>query len=441
MLPQAGSAAWVSKAFRAQKVRLEKASPVITVNPNEELLVLADSECLLQQQAADKHHRDPLQSAGFAVKHKTFAALVVQAVPARLMDSESTADLEMRLQQQPCVLGVAPNPRVETAGLDPLLGKQSAWPVIAQAEGEKFFFHPLWGIQREVTVGVVDSGMQLDHPDLASRLWHGPSGEVGFDFVNNDEDPSDDFGHGTHVAGLVGAQRGNDIGIRGVMGEWSRLMPVKSQDDKGGGNMADVINAVRWAVDHGAEVLNLSLIARQKNAALADAIEYALSKKVTVVVASGNQGEEITDTNFIAPVGYAPDYAGLISVGSVDAGTRVRSTFSNYSPNYVEISAPGSSGIDGIVSTYIPGKWAGLDGTSMSSPQVAGAAALVTGFLKTHAIKVEPSQIEQLITLSAIAVPGQADFFTEGRRLNLENLGRYLFNSTFVDSTGGFDAP
>lgn len=401
------------------------------------LLVLLDKKCLSE---------DPskfLRRLGFVAQHNSSAGLSVEAVNVRFDGSDDVVALEQKLAVEKCIKGVTENPRVENQAVsDPLYESQPALPAISQLPGERFFFHAIYGIRADTIVGVIDSGAELSHPDLISRLWRGAAGETGFDFVNDDSDPSDDFGHGTHVAGIIGAQRDNGTGIRGVMGEWSKIMPVKTQDGFGGGTMADVINGFRWAVDHGAEVVNLSLASRQANQALADALEYAVLKNVTVVVAAGNDGEQISSGNFISPVGYAAGLPGVIGVGSVDADSKNRSGFSNFGANVVEIAAPGSAGNSvGILSSYLNGRYSSMNGTSMSAPHVAGAAALVTGFLKTRAVQYTPASVEEMILTSADHISANEMFFTEGRSLNLENLGRYLFNSTIVNSTGGFDDP
>jgi hypothetical protein len=432
---------WEFKAFARAKVHLNHQVPAAAAgavfakaSADYPLLLLVNNECL--QSGGDR-----LAALGFRVKHKSSPALKIEALAARYSGPLDDAGLEAALAGEPCIAGLTDNSPVRSQSLgDPLLASQPALIAISHAAGERFFFHPLWGIRKDVVVGVVDSGVQADHPDLAGRIWRASDGTNGFDFVNDDADPADDFGHGTHVAGLILAQRENGVGIRGVMGDWSKLMAVKSQDDTGGGTMADVINAFRWAVDHGAEVVNLSLASRQQNQALVDALDYAVAKNVTVVVAAGNDGEEITSSNFISPVGYAADIAGVIGVGSVDADSRLRSGFSNYGAGFVEIAAPGSPGSSvGILSTFPKDQYAGINGTSMAAPQVAGAAALATGFLKTHGVAFTPGQIEGLILNSADQNAANHIYFGGGRTLNLESLGRYLFNSTFVSGTGGFD--
>jgi hypothetical protein len=424
------------KAFRQDKIQLK--TSVSSIASGDELTLMLDQNCMAALRAADKHGADPLSASGFEVKHKSSGRLQFEAVTVRIAQSQTRERLRETVNENPCVIGVSENARVDTQG-DPLQAQQLNLPAVSLVQAEKFFFHPLFGIRAEVNVAVVDSGAQMDHPDLAPRLWSGPAHEHGIDFVNNDSDPSDDFGHGTHVSGLICAQRDNGIGIRGIMGEWSKLMVVKTQGADGGSDMATVINGVRWAVDHGAEVINLSLSSHGENALLEDALEYAVASGVTVVTASGNDGEEISAANFVSPVGYAGALDGLIGVGAIDYATMNRASYSNYGPNFVEIAAPASHGVDGILSTY-PGSAYKLEaGTSMAAPQVAGAAALVKGFMKTRGLAVSPAQIENLIESAAIQNGQNVSFFAAGRALNLENLGKLIFNSTVVDSTGGFD--
>lgn len=440
---QATARDWNFEAFRHGKVQLAEVdlaakafSPVglsMKSQKSYDLLLLVNNKCL--------SGRKPFKALGFDVQHKNSSGLSIEALNARYDGSLNSVELEKLLASESCIAGLTRNPEVLSQAIkDPLLNDQPSLLNIRQLQGEKFFFHPLWGIRREVTLAVVDSGAQLNHPDLVSRIWRSNQGVSGYDFVNGDDDPSDDFGHGTHVAGIAVAQRDNAIGIRGVMGDWSKLMAVKSQNNQGSGTMADVINSLRWAVDNGAEVVNLSLASRQQNQALVDALSYAVAKGVTVVVAAGNNGEQITTTNFITPIGYAAGFPGVIGVGSIDTDSNLRSNFSNYGSNFVEIGAPGSLGnAAGLLSTFTDGRYFGVSGTSMSAPHVAGAAALVTGFLKTHSVNFNPDQVEQLILGSARVTSVNSNYFWGGRTLDLESLGRLLFNSTHINSTGGFD--
>lgn len=418
---------WSFKAFSQRKVHLSAAH-------ESSILLLMDWSCF------NNKSLDHLRKIGFSLERLPSQHMEIEALNVRYMHKTSTQELEKLLSSEPCIKGLATNPTVyATSTNDPLVPDQAAWLVTKQEEAERLFFHPLFGIHQEVTIGVVDSGVQADHPDLSSRMWRAPDGTFGYDFVNSDSDPSDDYGHGTHVAGLIAAQRDNGVGIRGVMGAWSKIMALKTQNSSGGGTMADVVNAVRWAVDHNAEVVNLSLTSRLENTALEDVLQYAISKNVTVVVASGNNGEQITSNNFFSPIGYASTLNGVIGVGSIDASSQLKSSFSNYGSDFVEIAAPGADGQSGILSTFYGSSYLKISGTSMSSPQVAGAAALVIGFMKTHSLSVTPSLVEDSILNSADSKSENSAYFSGGRVLNLENLGRYIFNSTVIDSGGGFN--
>jgi subtilisin family serine protease len=219
-----------------------------------------------------------------------------------------------------------------------------------------------WDVSRgstAVKVAIVDSGVDLDHPDLAPRLV------AGYDFVNNDAVAQDDEGHGTMVAGIAGAATNNGVGIAGVAWNAS-IIPVKVLDDSGAGWDSDIASGITWAADNGAQVINLSLGGPDPSVTLYDAIEYARQKGAVVVAAAGNDG---------APqLSYPGVYADL-AVGATDAAGDA-AWFSN-SGYWVDLAAPG---ID-ITSTALAAgpadayEWG--SGTSFASPIVAGVAALV----------------------------------------------------------------
>jgi subtilisin family serine protease len=227
-------------------------------------------------------------------------------------------------------------------------------------------------------VAVIDTGVQRDHPDLDDRLL------TGFDFVGNDpieagdEDtnPSDGNGHGTHVTGIVAANRDNDEGISGIA-PGARVLPFRVLDDNGEGYADDTIKAVNRAVDEGAHVINLSLgdyLPLQStlfnDPAYKSALERAADAGVVVVVAAGNNG---------LPKCENPQVPAILCVGSVD-NARTRSVFSSFGSN-VDLMAPGGSGLGGsaedVLSTYIPSRYESVSGTSQATPHVSGVAALL----------------------------------------------------------------
>jgi thermitase len=210
-----------------------------------------------------------------------------------------------------------------------------------------------------VTIAIVDTGVSLSHPDLAGKIVG------GYDFVNDDNVADDDHGHGTHVAGIAAAMSNNGNGIAGV--SWgARIMPVKVLNLAGGGSYADVAAGITFAVDSGAQVINLSLGGEFPSVFLQDAVDYASSRGAVVVAASGNTG---TDN-----VLYPAAYGNVIAVSAVD-NLNNRAAFSNYGPA-IDLAAPGVT----IYSTSPGGTYTYRSGTSMAAPFVSGLAAILRGF-------------------------------------------------------------
>ena len=238
----------------------------------------------------------------------------------------------------------------------------------------------------QVTVGVVDTGIDATHPDLAPNLWANPgesgggretngldddgNGRIddvhGWDFVSRDGQPQDGNGHGTHVSGTIAA-RGNDaIGVAGL--NWSSaLMPLRVLGDDGSGFVSDAITAYAYAARNGARVLNASLGGSRYSRAEHDAL--AAAPNTLFVVAAGNDGAD-NDATPEYPCDY--DLANVVCVAASGHDDALAS-FSNYGPANVDLAAPG---VD-IASTWPGGRYALLDGTSMATPHVAGAAALL----------------------------------------------------------------
>ncbi len=242
-------------------------------------------------------------------------------------------------------------------------------------------------------VAVIDSGVQLDHPDLAGRLWsnsadlcgNGADDDsngyiddcAGWDFGMNDADPSFDagssgFDHGTHVAGIVAAGR-NAVGVVGVAPDATVMALKASIASTGALPMSSIIGAIDYAVAEGADVLNMSFgtlpgTARASVSALETAVQYAVSQGVAVVAAAGNSGVD-TSSALVFPAAFSLDYPGVVTVGST-TNTDVRSSFSNFGTP-VNLYAPGSV----ILSTIGSGGHGYKSGTSMAAPMVAGAVA------------------------------------------------------------------
>lgn len=235
-----------------------------------------------------------------------------------------------------------------------------------------------------IIVAVIDSGVAYNHPDLKANIWHNP-GEiagngidddhdgyvddaVGYNFVSNNGNPVDDDGHGTHVAGIIGAVGDNGVGVSGV--DWHvQIMPLKFLDASGSGYMSDAVRALNFAVAHGAKIVNASFAGGGSDPAMAAAIANARAKGVIVVAAAGNDGTD-NDANPVYPANYSGD--NVVSVAAVDQNDRLPS-FSDYGAKTVDIAAPGV----GILSTLPNGRYGSYSGTSMATPFVTGALALV----------------------------------------------------------------
>ncbi|MCK8825958.1 S8 family serine peptidase [Fuchsiella alkaliacetigena] len=228
-----------------------------------------------------------------------------------------------------------------------------------------------WNIQRgnkEVTVAVIDSGIIPQHPDLKQNLL------MGYDFVENNEDPTDQtpakYGgsHGTHVAGIIGATTNNQLGVAGVNWQLS-LLPVRALGPKGSGSTFDVAQGIDYAVQQGADIINLSL-GGPASPIMEESIKKAVEAGVTVIAAAGNDS-----ANYIV---YPAAYEDVIAVGAVEKDNQ-RSNYSN-TGSELEIVAPGSNILstwgyyeNGVVNTG----YRYMSGTSMATPYVSGTAALL----------------------------------------------------------------
>lgn len=207
-----------------------------------------------------------------------------------------------------------------------------------------------------VKVAVIDTGVDLDHPDLVGRLAE------GINFVDENSPPEDDVGHGTHVAGIIAATVDNVEGVAGI--SWyNQVIPVKVLDHTGAGSTYDVARGIIWATDAGASVINLSLGNYVDAEFLHDAVRYAYDRDVVLIAATGNDSTE--------EPGYPAAYPEVLAVSATDRFNR-RSVFSNFG-DYLDVVAPGET----IASTYYQDQYAALSGTSMASPHAAALAAMI----------------------------------------------------------------
>jgi subtilisin family serine protease len=232
------------------------------------------------------------------------------------------------------------------------VNQQMGWQITA------FNVPEIWKITQGegVTVAIIDSGCDLEHPDLITNLVPGKN------FVELDMPPFDSGQHGTHVAGILGANN-DDYGIVGVAPK-VKIMPIKVLNSFGSGKIEDVAAAIRWATDNGADIINMSLGCRNPVDVVLESINYANSKNTVCFVAAGNAGST-------KQLLYPAAYTECISIGAVDEQS-MRASFSCTGPN-LDFVAPGVK----IFSTVPKSSYAYLSGTSMAAPFAIGIAALV----------------------------------------------------------------
>lgn len=255
-----------------------------------------------------------------------------------------------------------------------------------------------------VTVAVIDTGIAKVRDLVETKFVK------GYDFVNDREDATDDNGHGTHVAGTVAQATNNRYGVVGVAYE-ANLMPLKVLSAYGSGTIADIAEAIRFAADNGADVINMSLGGGGESQLMKEAINYAHDKGVVIIAAAGNESAN--------GAAYPARYPHVIGV-SATGPDGIKAEYSNYGAG-VDISAPGGSSKGQVLQETIDvdnkGEEAflGLQGTSMASPHVAGTAALI----KAGGVK-NPDEIEKILLQSAEAVNDDSLNYYGAGRLNAE---------------------
>lgn len=303
--------------------------------------------------ASDKNLPTPLRARAGSERR----LLGGQNILAVSVDEASAEAVMETLRRDPSVEFVERDFLAEAALLpdDPAVLNGSAWHL------EKIQAPSAWNtsLGSNVVVAVLDSGVNYLHPDLAPSLL------PGHDFVEGDADPSDDFGHGTAVAGVVAATGNNGFGLAGVA-FGAKILPVKVMDAFGYAAYSAIADGIHYAVDHGARVINLSVAGSEPSATLQSAIDYAWSNNVIVVAAAGNTASD------------APQYpAACASVVAVAATTAEDSLakFSSFGTN-IALAAPGEA----ILTTTrnLTTLFAAGSGTSLACPMVAAGAALVT---------------------------------------------------------------
>jgi len=224
-------------------------------------------------------------------------------------------------------------------------------------EIEKFDIKKQWNKSKgeNVVVAVVDTGCDLDHPDISNNLLKGKN------FIDN-KDPIDDNGHGTHVSSTIAAEN-NVIGMVGVAPK-TKIIPVKSLDKNGNGSVETIVKGIAWSVDNGADIITMSLGSPNPSKEIEDVINYAIKNNVAIFCAAGNSGENVD-------IMYPAKYNGTISIGAIDKNLN-RTNFT-CSGETLDFLAPGHN----ILGCVPDNSYAIMSGTSMSNPFAVGCASLL----------------------------------------------------------------
>ena len=295
-----------------------------------------------------------------------------------------------RLEQADAVKYVEENEQLtaQVAPNDPRYGDQYADQQVNAPDAWDVTFG-----DASVTIGVVDQGVKYDHPDLDGNM-DGSVSNHGRDFVDDDADPypdvlADEY-HGTHVSGIAAAETDNGEGVTGIGN--SSVLSGRSLSEAGSGSTSDIADAITWAADQGADVVNLSLGGGGYTNTMKNAVSYATDNGALVVAAAGNDGRN--------SVSYPAAYSECLAVSALDPDETLAS-YSNYGSD-IELAAPGTN----VLSTWTDDGYDKISGTSMATPVVAGVAGLtlaqhdltnaeLRSHLKSTAVDVGLSSDEQ----------------------------------------------
>ncbi|MCK4366130.1 MAG: S8 family serine peptidase, partial [Thermoplasmatales archaeon] len=292
----------------------------------------------------------------------------------KIPKGKTVSEMVNRFRYNPFVEHAEPNyiAKISMTPNDPYFSYQ--WHMLGLADGG-INVQSAWDLATGTgtVVAIVDTGISTAGSDLTSTCF-----VSGYDFVNNDNDPTDDNGHGTHVAGTVAQSTNNGIGVCGVAFD-SCLMPIKVMNSGGSGSYYDIIDGIYFAVNNGANIISMSIEGGSPHQGLEDALAYAYNNGVTCVAASGNSGQN--------GVAYPAAYdAYVIAVGATRYD-KTRSYYSNYGSS-LDVVAPGGDVYvdqngdgyaDGVLQETFDPNWGChfWQGTSMATPHVSGVATLL----------------------------------------------------------------
>jgi len=378
-------------------------SVLVQIEPStENLLRKTDSEKILQTQVNDLLNL--VQGSTYRLYPSFNMAEIVFDEGTDVMNA---VELLSRREE---VVHAEPNYQIEAANIpnDPYY--DSLWAM------DKIDAPKAWDIttgSEEVVVAVIDSGIDYNHPDLKDNMWTSDEGYHGYDAVNDTYDPMDDNGHGTHVAGTIGAVGDNDLGVVGV--NWNiSLMSIKILDSEGEGNIGNAIAALEYSLERKRDGENIVATSNSWGGSgyselLYEAIERHQEEDILFVTAAGNEGLSNGETPHY-PANY--DLTNIISVAATDQNDNLAG-FSNYGKRSVHVGAPG---VD-IYSTLPNGQYGHMSGTSMAVPHVSGLAALIA----SHDSSYDHTNLKNIILSSVDHLDSLQGQTLVGGRINAFN--------------------
>ncbi len=454
------------------KVHMHAEMSALADFESQSAVALVDEVCLIQKLKNNEPISALLEKVEVDPNSLHLSKSRVNSHTIRISHTQSLQALEVEAQSEACLKGIGDDVLFTLSSYkkDPLEGQQrhlngiqasKAWETLALFDG---------GVSKDVIVAVIDSGIELTHEDLKEQLWvnlaerdgepgvdddeNGYVDDVhGYNFAQGKGDPSHSgvwFGveHGSHVSGLIGATGGNGKGVAGVMPQRVKIMALNVFGNRSGASTRNIDRAIRYAVDNGADVINMSLGGPGRAETTGSALAYAVSRGVSVAVAAGNSNLDI-DRRAYTPAVFGAEYEGVVTVGATYAEDGKRCEFSNYGLSAVEVGAPGCqrsapksrNPYEGILSTVNDNGYDKMAGTSMASPVLAGGLALVVGVLKSKGISVESK-----ITESSVKGTSDKLDFLEGKvagslHLNISGLADLLVALEGPKDGGGVVEP
>ncbi|MBY0386161.1 S8 family serine peptidase [bacterium] len=354
-----------------------------------------------------------------------------QALEFLMLDNWSLSQLEESAESDPCILAITPPSQMEQASLSLPATNDTHLSKLQHLAFTNFKHAYDYLIKKQNTafadVAVIDSGVDCNHSDLIGNLVAG----CGMNMISTTSLPMDEpFGHGTHVAGLIGAVNNNSVGTAGIAGNQVRIHAFKVLSATAT-SATYTFNAIQQAILQNVDVINLSLVGNNPQIripVLEQAVADAVASGIVVVMAAGNHSLYLGREALVSPAMVGSTLNGAIAVGSLDASNGQLSSFSNFGDN-VEIATTGAvdstSANGGIYSLAPNSSYQRMLGTSQAAPIVSGAAALVIQFLKQNNINHTPADVEQILLASTDKVP---ILVQGGRSLNFSKLVRNTYD-------------